>query len=98
MKFKTLAISALFALGLSACNDEKDYSGTYTKADNPKTSLTFQKSKNGDYEATLTDIIGKNTLTGIVKNGIFYRVSDNEKVGEFKDNTFIDINGGQYNK
>ncbi|WP_424407629.1 hypothetical protein [Pasteurella sp. PK-2025] len=98
MKLRTLIISTLLVFGLVACNDEKDYSGTYTKVDNPKTSFTVQKGKNGDYQATLTDIIGKNSLTGTVKNGIFYRISDNEKIGEFKENLFIDTNGGQYKK
>lgn len=98
MKIKTLALSFVLAFGLAACNDEKDYSGTYIKVDSPKTSFTVQKGKNGDYQATLTDIIGKNSLTGTIKNGVFYRASDNEKIGEFKENQFIDTNGGQYKK
>lgn len=98
MKIKTLALSFALAFGLAACNDEKDYSGTYIQVDRPKSFFTFQKGKNGDYQATLTDIIGKNSLTGTIKNGVFYRVSDNEKVGEFKDNTFILTSGSTYKK
>lgn len=98
MKLKTLLIPALLAIGLTACNDEKDYSGTYVNIDNPKTSFIFEKGKNGDYQLTVKDIIGKNSLTGIVKNGVFYRASDNEKLGEFKDNSFINAQGIVYKK
>ncbi|HHR6497464.1 TPA: hypothetical protein ACS783_003599 [Providencia alcalifaciens] len=98
MKFKTLAISALLILGLAACNDDKDHSGTYIKVNNPKISFIFEKGKNGDYQLTVANIVGKNSLTGTVKNGVFYRASDNEKIGEFKENQFIDTNGGQYQK
>ncbi|WP_143432549.1 hypothetical protein [Histophilus somni] len=98
MKLKTLAMSALLAFGLVACNDAKDYSGTYTQINNPKISFIFEKGKNGDYQATFATILGKNSLTGIVKNGVFYRTSDNEKVGEFKENQFIDTSGSLYKK
>lgn len=98
MKLKAIIFALLAGLSLTAYGDDTDYSGTYIQVDRPKSSLTFQKGKNGDYQATLADIVGKNSLTGTIKNGVFYRVSDNEKVGEFKENTFILTNGNIYKK
>ncbi|MEE6076627.1 hypothetical protein [Avibacterium paragallinarum] len=98
MKLRTFVLSLAVTFSLAACNDEKDYSGAYININNPKISLIFQKSENGDYQLTSIDIIGKNSLTGIIKNGIFYRLSDNEKVGKFEEDKFIDTNGIQYKK
>ena len=95
---KMITLSALIALSVTACNDEKNYSGTYIQQDNSSRQFTFTKSKNNDYQAVFTTPLGKIELAGVVKNDAFYKVSDNEKLGEFKDNSFINAQGIVYKK
>lgn len=45
MKFKTLLVSALVGLILTACNDDLDRSGTYANSNND--ILNIEKTKDG---------------------------------------------------
>ncbi|HDR1845520.1 TPA: hypothetical protein QB600_002187, partial [Pasteurella multocida] len=47
MQFKTLAISALLTLGLAACNDTTDRSGTYYNSQNE--SVEIKKTEEHKY-------------------------------------------------
>lgn len=85
MKLKTLFVSALIGLSLSACNDSNDdISGTY--ANDEKQNLTIDKSNDGKKFVLSTRILVKSM------------VSDKEHLAPYKvvtykkDNSLYDLN------
>ena len=91
MKLKALLLTGLAAFALAACDDKTDYSGIYKQIGDDFT-ITVEKGKNNDYQVTYKGTIATNTITGFVKNGILYNSSNNQKLGEFKENNYINVN------
>lgn len=108
MKIKTLAISALLALGLVACNDSTDISGTYSNEE--QQNLTITQSKDGKKFVVSTRISEKEMISGkdilapykvvtYKKDNSLYELSNDSLVGTIdKDKFTLSINGKIYKK
>ncbi|WP_109427006.1 hypothetical protein [Aggregatibacter kilianii] len=88
MKLKALLLTSLAAFVLTACDEKTDYSGVYKQAGNNFT-ITVEKGKNNDYQVTYKGTVATNTVTGFVKNAVLYNSNNNQKLGEFKENSYI---------
>lgn len=106
MKFKTLIIPALFALGLTACDKSSEISGTYENSNNEVMSI--EKSKDGKKYVISTRIIiningqDKKLPYKVVtykKENKLYELGDNSLIGTIdKDNILLNKNGKTYKK
>ena len=109
MKFKTLLISALIGLSLTACNDSSDdISGTYSNDE--KQNLTIDKSNDGKKFVVSTRISVKSMIGDgehlapykVVthkKDKSLYELADDSLVGTVEGNNFtLSKNGKVYKK
>ena len=94
MKIKTLAISALLALGLAACNDPTDRSGTYYNSSND--ILNIEKTKDGKKYR----VEGKKIFLAITyeKENKLLETRNGNEIGKFNGNEFTDTKTGDVYK
>ncbi|BFU61212.1 TPA: hypothetical protein ACPKA2_001720 [Haemophilus influenzae] len=88
MKFKTLLVSALIGLTLTACNDDSDRSGTYFNSQNE--SIEIHKTEKHKYV-----IRGEKLFKSVAyeKNNELYDIADNALIGKFDGNVFKHSSG-----
>lgn len=108
MNLRTLIIATLLALGLTACNDQADISGTYSNDE--KQNLTINKSEDGKKFVLSTRITVKAIISGkeqlapykvvaYKKENSLYDLNDDSLVGTIdKDQFTLSKNGKVYKK
>lgn len=94
MKFKTLLVSALVGLSLTACNDDSDRSGTYANSNND--ILNIEKTKDGKKYR----VEGKKIFLVITyeKDGKLLETRNDNLIGTFNGTEFIDSKNGEIYK
>ncbi|HHR6240938.1 TPA: hypothetical protein ACS71E_003580 [Providencia alcalifaciens] len=98
MKFKTLLVSVLIGLGLTACNEEtKDFSGSYKIE---LMTINVSKTPSGKYETVFVDKLDSSEMTKMteIKDGNRLYETNGHYLGEFTDSGFKAAGGTFYKK